>query len=57
MKNKRIDGCGKQCLVDGELHLQCGDIEKGVIFLCHECMKTDNYLKIKNLKRGYRNGI
>lgn len=34
-------GCGKQCLVDGEKRIMCGDfIDKigGEIFLCHKCI-------------------
>lgn len=38
-------GCDKQCLVDGEIHIQCGsfydDNPKKGLFLCHECLRND----------------
>ena len=62
MKNKRIDGCGKQCLVEGlDCYLQCGEMDGKNQFLCHECNKeyfilskkiaTTNFSTITNFIR------
>ena len=43
-----MKGCGKQCLVDGELALMCGDFingKSGEIFLCHECSPSTGKVK------------
>lgn len=44
-------GCGKQCLVDGEKHLMCGDFSDkigGEIFLCHDCLQSKEVTKSEN---------
>ena len=53
MKNK-IEGCGKQCLVDGlDRHLQCGEMDGKNQFLCHECNKEYFTLSKKIAKTNF----